>query len=193
MRKASMIFKTLIWIALIIYAFIQMGAIAGILIQNADIINNTGDGTYFNAVPLICAITTMLIAVFLFMALKKHRYIGLILAVVAAVLMLVVALDLGRVFAPKSTSSDTGLTAAKLIFYHIGIAVIPLMMLPAWLCERKAIKEEQAAKAMLEKSTFHFEDEKVFTDVDENGRETDYTQTSHPMKRSVRKRIKNSN
>lgn len=188
MRALSNVFKTLMWVIMVIYLFFQALAVYGLVQNNADAVQNGMTEKIINYVPLICAAVMMLLAVILFTVFKKHRYIGLVVAIIAAGVMLVVALSLQRAFPVYVSSSgkDTGLTTAKLFINHIGIALVPIFMIPAWLFERIAIKSEEMAKAMAENSGYHFSDEAIFTDVDNSGRPTEKPVSVHRMKRSLR-------
>lgn len=188
MRTLSNIFKAMMWVILVIYLFFQALAVYGLMQNNADAIQNNMTEMIVNYVPLICAAVMMLLAVILFTVFKKHRYIGLIVAVIAAGVMLVVALSLRRAFPVYVSSSgkDTGLTIAKLFINHIGIALVPILMIPAWLFERIAIKNEDMAKAISENSGYHFSDDAIFTDVDNSGKPTEKSVPAHRMKRSLR-------
>lgn len=191
MRALSNIFKALIWAVLAVYLFFQTLAVYGLLQNNAAAVQNDMPEKIFNYVPLICAAVMMLLAVILFTVFKKHRYIGIIVAVIAAGVMLVVALSLQKAFPVYVSSSgkDPGLTTAKLFINHIGIALVPILMIPAWIFERIAIKNEDMAKAMAESSGYHFSEETIFTDVDNSGRPTDKSVPPHRMKRSFRNKM----
>ena len=99
----------------------------------------------FNIWPLVSACVLIVAAVVLFTVLKRHRYVGLLIAVAAAVIFLVVALDLSRAFPLQIGTGgvDRGLTTWKIVYRHCSMLLVPLFMLPAWLCERAAVKAEE--------------------------------------------------
>ncbi len=177
MRGASNFLKTLIWIFTVLYMALQGLAVYALSMNNDN----------YNVLPLAGVSVLMLTGVILFMVLTKRRSIGMIVAFVAAIGMLVVALDLGRQFPVSIGSSDTdyGLSLWKLIWRHYGIAIIPVLMLPAWLCERAANKADEMAN-MLYKPKYDLSGGAIFSDgddvlADENKKPR--------LKRSIRKRI----
>lgn len=190
MRVLSRIFKTFMWIVLAIYLLFQALAVYGLLQNNAAAVQNDMPEKVYNIAPLLCAAGMMLLATILFTVLKNHRYIGFILALIAAGVMLVVALALQKAFPVYITSSekDIGLSTAKLFINHIGIALVPVFMVPAWICDRIAGKNEEMAAAMAESSGYHFSDETIFTDVDNSGRPSKREVSPRRMKRSLRKK-----
>lgn len=193
MRALSNVFKVLMWVALVIYLFFQSLAVYGLMQNNTAAMNAEKADKIYNVVPLICAAALMLVAVILYIIFKKHRYIGIVVAIIAAAFMLIIALDLGRNFPVTVSGSgkDTGLTTAKLFFNHIGIAIIPVFMIISLIFERIANKNEEKARAMAKKSEYHFSDEMIFTDVDENGKPTNNKGTNpHHLKRSLRKKFR---
>ncbi len=89
----------------------------------------------------------MILAVVLFAVWKKRRYIGIAAALVAAVAIVVIALDLSRAFPVRISSYDTdpGLSTWKMIWRHAGMALVPVFMIPAWLLERADLKKENSS------------------------------------------------
>ena len=140
MRTLSTISKTLMWISLVIYLLFQTLAIISLMDNNAHAISSEQPDKVYDPVPLLIGTVLMLLAVIMFTIMKRRRYIGVILAVISALVMLVVALDLGRTFPVVigTDGMDKGLSTWKLIWRHIGIAVVPIFMLFGWLAERKA-------------------------------------------------------
>ena len=145
MRAVSFICKFLMWGFLGFYLIIQALTVYSLTANNLNAIKAEQPDKVYGATPLIAAAVIMLAAVILFTVFRRHRYIGTAVAVVAAALMLVIALDLGRAF-PSSIGAggnDVGLSTWKLVWRHMGIAVIPLFMLCAWLSERSADKADR--------------------------------------------------
>lgn len=179
MRAIAVISKTLMWAALVVYLFFQTMAVIGISSNNAKAINAGRPEEVYSVIPLVVAAAAMLIGAVVFAALRRRRYIGIIIGVVAAAIMLMVALDLGRAFPVQVNSyGDTGLSTAKLIWRHIGIAVVPVFMLAGWLAEHFADKGKHG---------YDLSGDPIFKDA------YDTTEDQKPRrpKRSVRKRQEN--
>ena len=186
MRAIAVISKTLMWAALVVYLFFQTMEVIGISSNNAKAINAGRPEEVYSVIPLVVAAAAMLIGAVVFAALRRRRYIGIIIGVVAAAIMLMVALDLGRAFPVQVNSyGDTGLSTAKLIWRHIGIAVVPVFMLAGWLAEHFA--DKAAALADKGKHGYDLSGDPIFKDA------YDTTEDQKPRrpKRSVRKRQEN--
>ena len=143
MRTGSTICKIGMWVTLVIYAFFQMMAIYGIQTgNNASLIAAGRADEVYSILPLLCVTLLMILAVVLFAVWKKRRYIGVAVALVAAVAIVVVALDLSRAFPVRISSYDTdpGLSTWKMIWRHAGMALVPVFMIPAWLLERADLR-----------------------------------------------------
>lgn len=178
------------WCFLVFYLLIQAMAVFGLMSNNSGAIEGGQPDKVFNVAPLIAAAAIMLIAAVLFTALKKHRYIGIFVGVVSAALMLVVALELGRRFPVTIGSGDRdyGLDTWKLIWRHIGIAIIPVFMLIAWLAERAADKADAKRMEGYNKS-YDLSGGAIFKDSGDSG---SGEQPQRRLKRSLKKRMEKS-
>lgn len=184
MRKASITCKVLMWITFVVYAAMQLGAAFSIqFVYNAKIAAAGKPEEMYNAVPLVVATAVMTAAVILFTVWKKRRYVGLLLAALAWVAILVIGLDLGREFPSRVSSGNitTGLDTTKVVLRHIGIVLVPILMLPAWLCERAAVRRDRLRREQEEKKGYNLSGGPLFTD---DGSPV------HSLKRSVRDRIR---
>lgn len=190
MRILSYICKTLMWVFCVIYLLFQGLTIYSLTYYNDKAISLKQPDHVYNPVALIVATALMLLAVILFVAMKKRRYIGIIMATVSALVILVVALDLGREFPAVigTGGMDTGLNAWKLIWRHIGISVVPIFMLGGWLAERAADKEDKALFG--DKKGYDLSGAILFKDDDDEDRDP-FLQIK--PKRSVRKRMEKDN
>ncbi len=165
-------------------------ALIGITSSNADLVKAGQADKAYNVIPLAIASVMMLAAPILFAIFKRRRYIGIIMGIVAAAVMLMVALDLGRAFPVHIASSgdNTGLSTAKLIWRHIGIAIVPLFMAVAWLAERAADKAAELANK--DKHGFDLSGDPLFKDLEGGIGEP---QEARRLKRSLRKRMEKYN
>lgn len=186
MRALSFTSKFFMWFFLVFYSLIQVLAIFALMSNNHSAIEAGRTDSVYSVAPLIAATVMMILAVSLFTVFTKRRYIGIIVATVAAAIMLVVALDLGRTF-PTSVGvgdTDVGLSTWKIIWRHIGIAIIPVFMLSAWLSERYADKVDLQRRE--DKPGYNLSGNAIFKDVDSDN----YTQPQQrKLKRSLRKRL----
>ena len=188
MRTVSKIFRILMWIAVVFYAALQGLAAYGLSLNNANAIAADNKDKVYNILPLMCMALIMVAAVVLFTVLKKKRYIGLCFAIIAAIGMLVVGLDMGRKFpvTVSSTDVDVGLSIGKMIWRHYGIAIVPVFMLVAWLFERSADKSDELYRAMHFKSGYDLSGNAIFSD-----NEAETKNENKRLKRSMRRRIQN--
>lgn len=188
MRAYSTTCKVLAWVFMAIYSVLQMLAIYGISQQNKIAVANGRADRVYPPAPLVIATVLMLVAVLLFFVIRKKRLFGVLLGFAAAVMMLVVALDLGRSF-PVTVGSydvDTGLSTAKLITRHIGIVIVPILLSLAWLFEHYDNQAIAAAEAARERADYDFSGSPVFKD-------DDYSmlpeQQPKKLKRSIKKKL----
>lgn len=134
------------WIVLVVSTFFQVLAMFGIGQNNATALEADKTDKVYALWPLI-AVTGLLIAgAILFICLRKRRYIGLIVAAVAGLAAVLIAFDLMRAFPAQisASGSDTGLNTFKMVYRHMSPALVPLLMVPAFICDRIAAKQEQA-------------------------------------------------
>ena len=188
MRALSTLSKVLVWVFLVIYGLFQALAIFAISQQNQTALKNGMTDSVYPLLPLAIATVLMLASVILFFAYRKKRVFGVVLGFAAAVMMLVVALDLGRAFPVTvgSYDTDSGLSTAKLITRHIGIAIIPVLLALAWLFERMDHRAVAAAEASRERANYDLSGSPVFKD-DEFSME--HEQKRSRMKRSLKKKL----
>lgn len=68
------------------------------------------------------------------------------MAAVAGLAAVLIAFDLMRAFPAQISASggDTGLNTFKMIYRHMSPALVPLLMVPAFICDRIVAKQEQA-------------------------------------------------
>jgi len=178
-RTLSTVSKVFMWMFMVVYFGFQSLAVLGIMSSNAS----AGEGgKTFSPVPLIVATLLMLAAVILFTVLPKRKWIGVIISVVAAGVMLMVALELGRMFPPSvSTTGTVGLTTWKLIWRHIGISMVAVFMIVACLADRQLEKEYYASR---QKSGYNLSGDPLFKGLD------DPEEMPVKMKRSIKDRIR---
>lgn len=187
MRTAATVSKVLMWGFMVFYLAMQALAVFALWSNNTAAIEANKPDSVFNLAPLIAATVLMLAAVILFSFLRRWKSLSVIAAFVAAVIMLVVAMELGRTFPVSIGTGDTdvGLSTAKLIWRHVGIAVVPVCMLVAWLCGRSVAKAEAAresARTHYDLSSFG----PVFADRD---KDRDEINPPRKLKRSLRKKF----
>ena len=186
MRAGSFICKLLMWCSIVFYTMIQALTVFGLTSNNLKAVKAGQLDSVYGIGPLVTATLMMLIAVILFTIIKKRKFIGIVIAAVAAALMLVVALDLGRTFSSSIGTGgiDVGLSTWKLVWRHIGMAIIPALMLFAWLFQRCADKADE--QFMKDKKGYDLSGQAIFTDTEDV--EEKCIKPRRP-KRSVRKRI----
>ncbi len=186
MRTLSYISKFFMWFILVFYFFIQALTVFALISNNQNALEAGRSDSIYSVVPLISATLMMVLGVILFVVFNKRRYIGIIIAGVAAAVMLVVALDMGRNF-PASIGvgeTDVGLSTWKIIWRHIGIAIIPVFMLGAWLSERYADKVDLQRRA--DKPGYNLTGNAIFKDVDS---ESFAQPEQRKLNRSLKKRL----
>lgn len=186
MRTLSFTSKFFMWFFLVFYFIIQALAVFALISNNQNAIEAGRSDSIYSVVPLISATLLMVLGVILFVVFNKRRYIGIIIAGVAAAVMLVVALDMGRNF-PTSIGvgeTDVGLSTWKIIWRHIGIAIIPVLMLSAWLSEHFADKADMLRRE--NKPRYNLEGNVIFRDADNDS----YAQQPRKLKRSLKNRLK---
>jgi hypothetical protein len=187
MRALSSISKFFMWAFLIVYSVFQLLAVLGIMGSNQTAIEAGQADKAVSYIPLVVATLLMIIGVVLFTVLKKLRYIGILISVVAAVVMLMVALELGRLYPPSiGTTGTVGLTTWKLIWRHIGISAVPLFMLIAWLADRQITKSYSLER----KIGYNLSGEPLFKGLDDEN-QTEISPVK--PKRSIKDRIRKQN
>ncbi len=188
MRTGSTICKIGMWVTLVIYAFFQVMAIYGIQTgNNTSLIAAGRADEVYSILPLLCVTLLMILAVVLFAVWKKRRYLGIAAALVAAVAIVVIALDLSRAFPVRISSYDTdpGLSTWKMIWRHAGMALVPVFMIPAWLLERADLKKREFQRSLSKEPTYDLSGAAIF--ADEGGLPPQ--EEGRRLKRSLRKRM----
>ena len=186
MRTGSSICKIAMWVALVIYTFFQAMAIYGIQTgNNASLIAAGRADEVYSVLPLLCVTLLMILSAVLFTVWKKRRYVGIAAALIAAVAIVVISLDLSRAFPVRISSYDTdpGLSTWKMIWRHAGMAIVPLFMIPAWLLERAASKGEEFRRSLAKEPTYDLSGAAIF--ADEGGAPKE---EGRRLKRSLRKK-----
>lgn len=187
MRTASTVAKVIMWIAVVFYVLLQLAAIVSIQLgNNTTVIEQGRPEEVYNIVPLLVTTVAMLAAVILFTVWKKRRYIGVLIALAAGVASVVIAFDLGREFPVRVSGYDTdpGLTTWKLIWRHFGMVLVPLAMIPAWLCERAYMKSAEFQISLSREPSYDLSGAAIF--ADEEGRREALAE--HRLKKSLRKK-----
>ena len=169
--------------ALVVYSFPDHGGDRDFS-NNAKAINAGRPEEVYSVIPLVNAAAAMLIGAVVFAALRRRRYIGIIIGVVAAAIMLMVALDLAGISGSGQQLRRYRPQHAKLIRRHIGIAVVPVFMLAGWLAEHRRQGWPPLPTRASTAMTFR---DPIFKDA------YDTTEDQKPRrpKRSVRKRQEN--
>lgn len=191
MRATSLTCKVFMWIVLVVSTFFQVLAMFGIGQNNATALEADKTDKVYALWPLI-AVTGLLIAgAILFICLRKRRYIGLIVAAVAGLAAVLIAFDLMRAFPAQisASGSDTGLNTFKMVYRHMSPALVPLLMVPAFICDRIAAKQEQARLIASGESRFDLSGAPLFKDGDSTlglPREESAQSETRREKRSVR-------
>ena len=175
MRTASTVAKVIMWIAVVFYVLLQLAAIVSIQLgNNTTVIEQGRPEEVYNIVPLLVTTVAMLAAVILFTVWKKRRYIGVLIALAAGVAIVVIAFDLGREFPVRVSGYDTDL----------GMVLVPLAMIPAWLCERAYMKSAEFQISLSREPSYDLSGAAIF--VDEEGRRE--VLAEHRLKKSLRKK-----
>ena len=156
MRTAARCLRAALWIVLVLYIVLQILTMVAIRMGNVA----------YSLVPLGVVTAAMTASAVLFTVWKKRPYIGLLLAGICGVAMIAVSLDLKTVFPVVVSAAgdiDYGLSTLKMVFRHMGMAVVPLLMLGAWLCQRAADRTDALRRHGL-KSTVDLSGERIFKD-----------------------------
>ena len=165
MRAGAVFSKTLMWIVLVLCTGIQALAIIGIGSNNARAREAEQLDKVYTLWPLIALVVLLWAAVLLFTIWKKRAYIGLIVAGIAGIAAIVLAFDLMRAFpAQISTTGDVGLSTWKMVYRHMSPILISLLMVPAFICDRIATKQEQARLVASGKARFDLSGAPIFSD-----------------------------
>lgn len=165
MEVASVISKIAMWVALVVTGAFQVLAIFGISMNNQQAVAIDKPEKQYNLTFLVLCIVLFVLAVILFTVMKKHRYIGVIVAVVAAFMMIGVALDLGRVFTVSiQATGEQGLTTWRMVWRHMSPVLVTVCMISAWLFGRVVDKRREAAALAAGPSQYHFDDKILFSD-----------------------------
>lgn len=157
-RTVSTICKVLMWLAFAFSAIWQVMTLYSLHSGNQQAIAAGQEQYVFNIWPLAIACVLIVAGLVLFILLKKQRYIGLLIAIAAAVIFLLVALELGRAFPLQIGTGgvDRGLSPWKIAYRHCSMLLVPVFMVPAWLCERAADKADERRRAK-EAGSYHID------------------------------------
>ena len=125
METIARIFRVLAWIALAVTTAFQVLVIMGI---------RQGDSA-FNTMPIVVATVLMVVAVVLFCVLPRGKIVPLLMAVAAAVLFVVIAVNIKAVFTVRLSTdgSDLGITSWRLVYRHLSPVLVPILLFPVWL------------------------------------------------------------
>lgn len=135
MRTLAKVCKVLVWVVLVVGVLFQALSVMGIEYQKGFSNNN------ISTVPLVLATVVMVMAVILFTALRRRKFIPLIIATAMAVCFVVLAYyiqvkTLGRNLNGIEQYGYT-LTVGKILRNNAMLAIEPLLMFPIWLVHRE--------------------------------------------------------
>ncbi|WP_178721877.1 hypothetical protein [Clostridia bacterium] len=166
MRATSLTCKILMWTVLVISTFFQVLAMFGIGQNNATALEAGKADKVYALWPMIAVTSLLVVGVILFICLRKRPFIGLIVAAVAGLAAVLIAFDLMRAFPAQISASggDTGLNTFKMIYRHMSPALVPLLMVPAFICDRIVAKQEQARLVADGKARFDLSGAPLFKD-----------------------------
>lgn len=178
MRTASTVSKILMWVFFALSLFFHVLAMIGLSMSN-----QSADAVY-DLRPLFIACITMTLAVLLFTVLPKGKLVCLIAAVLAGVLFLCIAVDLGNTFPASigADGSDVGLTPWRLVYRHYSMLLTPLCMAVAYFTGRAADKEEQARFNQNYRSQYDLSGGPLFRDGDGDGEKKKRSVTTRERK-----------
>lgn len=165
MRAGAVLSKVLMWIVLVLCTGIQALAIIGIGSNNSRALEANMPDKVYALWPLIAVVVLAWASVLIFTIWKKRSYFGLIVAGVVGIAAIVLAFDLMRAFpAQISSTGDVGLSTWKMVYRHMSPVLIPLLMVPAFICDRIAAKQEQARLVASGKARFDLSGAPIFSD-----------------------------
>ncbi len=186
MRAVSVTCKTLMWIVLVISTGFALLAMWGIGQGNQDLIAAGQSEDVYNLWPLALTFVLLWAGVLLYTLLRKMPLIGLIITIVAGIAAVLIALDLGRAFPPQiGATREVGLSTVKIIYRHISPVLVPVLLIPAFFCDRTLRRLELER---LEKEAGHHFDLSggpLFIDVEVDSSDA-LAGTARREKRSVR-------
>jgi len=138
MRTAQKTSTVFMWIFMAFYALTNVGTAIFLIITPSA--NRVSIGT-----SLITSVGLMLISCVLYHVAPRKRAVWCILGAVAAVVMLAASLALRQAYPVRIGfgGNDVGISVWKQIWRHCGIALVPVLMLTAWLTGRSAAKEDE--------------------------------------------------
>ena len=144
MRSVAKVCHVLMWIVLAVGVLFQSLGIAGIEFQKAEGKNN------INTFWLGLAMVAMVVAVVLFVAMKKWKVIPFVLAVLAAVGLVFATFYVQvKIFGPSMEGVEKygyTLTLGKLIYRHMLMVIEPVLMIPLFLVHLEDRREAKYAE-----------------------------------------------
>ena len=170
MRKAAGVCRGIMWVLFVVILSMQILAIVSIEMNNQMASQIDAPDKMFSVIPLLLASVLLLAGILLFTIYRKRPYIGLILCAVAGVLFVILALEIQRQFPPSlgADGETIGITTARMIFRHMSPAVIPVLMLAAWLMER-SVRRNAPVSAATDKTGFDLSGAPLFHDEPDSG------------------------
>jgi len=138
MRTAQKTGTVFMWIFMLFYTLTNVGTAIFLIVTPSS--NRVSIGT-----SLLVSVGMTLVSCVMYHAMPKKRAIWCILGAIAAVVMLAASLALRQAYPVHigPGGNDVGISLWKQIWRHCGIAVVPVLMLAAWLTGRVAEKDEE--------------------------------------------------
>lgn len=187
MRATSLVCKTLMWIVLVLSTGFAVLAMIGIWQHNDNVVAAGRPEEVFNLWPLTITLVLLWVGVLLFFLLKKLPVLGLLMTVAAGVAAVIIAFDLARAFPVQvSATGDVGLSTFKMIYRHVSPVLVPVLLIPAFFCDRATRKQELRRLEESAESHFDLSGAPVFIDVEVDETSDALAGTARREKRSVR-------
>lgn len=134
------------WTVLVISTFFQVLAMFGIGQNNATALEAGKADKVYALWPMIAVTSLLVVGVILFICLAQAAVYRADCGGCGGLAAVLIAFDLMRAFPAQISASggDTGLNTFKMIYRHMSPALVPLLMVPAFICDRIVAKQEQA-------------------------------------------------
>ena len=144
MRAYTRVWGILVWLATVLMLFLQLLVVFGMVLGKSE----------FDVTLIIIATVVMLVSVIAFFAMKKHKWVPLLLSLLASALFVVIAVMIADKFLAGSNWVDTRgfVTSWQLVYRHLSPLLIPLFMGGYLVCWRQRQRELAAAEAYVQKS-----------------------------------------
>ena len=148
MRLYTRVWGGLVWLSTILMLGLQFLVVSGMLLGKSE----------FDVTLIAIATAVMLVSVIAFFAMKKYKWIPLVLSLAASALFVVIAVMIADKYLAGSNWVDTRgfVTSWQLVYRHLSPLLIPLFMAGYLICWRQRKREEAAlvpAKNDIEAST----------------------------------------